>query len=375
VAKFTLLQMTQNVLSGLSSDEINSISDTTESLQVAQIIQNKYYDILTRGNLPDDNQLIQLTPSGNPIQPTLMFIPSGTSSLKWVNYFDSNPQDGNSGQSTQFGAYSHGVNTDLTNNLPWSTTSTTSNSIGLGTKTFTVGSGLTALFGQGVIATSGANSMLGTVTSYSGTTLVINVTSIIGSGTYTSWFISQNTGFNPPPGYLKVAVIGIQDFFDVINRFDPTASNVGSYTLTDNGLNYTIYYKNNHQPTLCTVLQNNYVLFDMYDNSQDSTLQGAKTMCFGNVFPVFTQSDGFIPVLDDNQFPLLINESKALAFYELKQMPHAKAEQEIKRQWSTVQKNKSISGKPSYFDQLPSFGRMPRTGGYGGFIYGPKLYN
>jgi hypothetical protein len=38
--KMTLLEMTQNILSAMNSDEVNSITDTVESLQVAEEIQN-----------------------------------------------------------------------------------------------------------------------------------------------------------------------------------------------------------------------------------------------------------------------------------------------------------------------------------------------
>jgi len=78
----------------------------------------------------------------------------------------------------------HGVNT-----------STTSNTIGTGSKTFT----LTATAGQdqlyrtgdAVDASNGSNSMVGTVTSYTPSTqvLVCNITSVTGSGTFTSWRI------------------------------------------------------------------------------------------------------------------------------------------------------------------------------------------
>lgn len=76
------------------------------------------------------------------------------------------------------------------NSLNATATSSTSNSIGTGSKTFTVASGLWFVAGQTVTATSGANSMTGTVTSYSGTTLVLNITSTVGSGTFTSWTIT-----------------------------------------------------------------------------------------------------------------------------------------------------------------------------------------
>lgn len=76
-------------------------------------------------------------------------------------------------------------------NLATSTTSTTSNTIGTGSKTFTVTSGLGFLVGMAVsVANSSSNYMFGIVTSYSGTSLVINITSVGGSGTFTSWTIA-----------------------------------------------------------------------------------------------------------------------------------------------------------------------------------------
>lgn len=72
-------------------------------------------------------------------------------------------------------------------------TSTSSVAIGTGNKTFTVESGRGYGVGQWLRAShDGSNYMEGTVTSYSSTTLVINVPSgrNIGSGTYTSWNIN-----------------------------------------------------------------------------------------------------------------------------------------------------------------------------------------
>ena len=82
--------------------------------------------------------------------------------------------------------------TDSGNNylLGGSTVSTTSNSVAVGSKTFTVGSGLKYLAGDLVtVEYSSSIYMTGTVTSYSGTSLVLDVTTISGSGTYASWKI------------------------------------------------------------------------------------------------------------------------------------------------------------------------------------------
>lgn len=362
MAQQTLLEMTQDILSRLDSDAVNSISDTVESMQVATIIKNKYYDVLSRGGLPENNKLFQLDPSLDINSPTLMYVPDGVGHIEWIKYFDSDPND--SEQVSQFGSFRHDLNTDITDTSSFITTSTTSNAIGTGTKTFTVASGLTITVDQGVMALSGTSSMTGTVTSYSGTTLVLDITSTVGSGTYTAWTI-VDSATTSIPGYKYVTILPIDQFLDMINKFNPADSDVLSFTFSESGNDFTFYYKNDIQPSYCTILSNYYIIFDSYASDFDSTLQGSKTLVYGQLVPAFTMSDTFVPPLDDNQFPLLFNESVALAFYELKQMPNAKAEQEIKRQWSVVQKNKSIVNKPAYFDQLPNYGRMPRTGGYG----------
>lgn len=357
----TLLEMTQNVLSSLDSDDVNSISDTVESSKVATIIRNKYFDIVARGLVPENCQFFQLTPSGDSALPTLMYVPDGVSEITWMKYFDSNPAD--SQQQDQFGAFSHGLNTDLVSSTTFSTTSTTSNSIGLGAKTFTVDSGDGMNAGAGIQISSGTNFMFGTITSIISTTLIVNITSTIGTGTYTDWTLTNNVE-SAVAGYKYVTLLPIDQFLDYINRLNPGEDNVGSYTFTEGGYNFTFYYRNNHQPKYGTVLANHYVIFDSYDNLFDTTLQGSKTLCYGEFIPTFTIADSFVPNLDEQWFPLLLNEAKAMAWVELKQTPHPKADQELKRQWSVVQKKGFAAKRPSDYDAFPNYGRVPRTGGY-----------
>jgi hypothetical protein len=208
------------------------------------------------------------------------------------------------------------------------------------------------------------------VVTYTGTILTIKVTNFSGSGTFSSWVLSNVSAFISPPGYEIVQVVPLEYFIQATSRFDLTQNNVEIWTFSQAGNNYTFRYFNDRQPRICTVLSNYYVLFDSFDSSQDSTLQASKTLGYGQIIPPFLMQDTFIPALDDIQFPLLINESLSVAFQEMKQMPHPKADQEIKRQWGVTQKWKSKSNKPSYFDQLPNFGRSPSTGGYGWYGYG-----
>lgn len=277
----TLLDLTQNILSRLSSDEVNSISDTTESLQVANIIKNKYFDIVNRVKLPEHEQLVQLNPSLDGDSPVLMYVPDGIADLKWIKYFDSNPLDGSTSDDFQ-----HDLNVDLT-----------------------------------PTATEGI----------------------------------------PPPGYLYVTILPVEQFIDMVNSFNPEEDNVESFTFSDTSNNYpgnyTFYYKNDRQPCYCTVLSNYYVIFDSYDDTQDNTLQSSKTMAWGRIIPFWSNVDTFIPDLAEEQFQLLLNEATALAFYELKQQPHQLAMQEANRGWSNIQKNKAVVNRPTYFNELPNYGR------------------
>lgn len=367
MATQTLLNIVQNILSAMSSDEVNSIGDTVESMQVAQIVQNKYYDIVARGDLTLDNQLFQLNPSDTPNIPVLMTLPVGVSRIDWLKYYDTNPAD--STQTDQFGAFSHGLNTDLVSTVNWTTTSTTSNTIvSTGLVTFTVASStLPVVIGQTVTVFSGINSMFGNVQQYTGTTMIIKVTRSTGSGTFNNWVLQSTAVPNAAPGYSYVQIAPIDHFLDITDRYDITQPNVLTYNFTQGGNNFTFRYLNDRQCNLCTVISNNFVAFNSFDHTQDSTLQASKTQAWGQIVPPFQLTDTFIPTLDDQQFPLLLNEAKSLAFYELKQMSHQKADQEVQRQWAVTQKTKSIANKPGYFDQLENYARVPRTGMSSGY--------
>ncbi len=126
-------------------------------------------------------------------------------------------------------------------------TSTTSNAIGTGTKTFTVTAGKSFALGMTLLiadtAAPSTNSMLGTVTSYSGATLVMNIETIKGSGTKTAWTISQSA-----PGGATLGAntfTGNQTFAETTDtvftitdgaafEIDPTNGNIQTVTLGDN---------------------------------------------------------------------------------------------------------------------------------------------
>ena len=84
--KYTLLELTQHILSRLDSDEIDSISDTTEAMQVARIVRQTYFNILGRGQVPELRKLIQLDASTDSTQPVMMTRPDNVTRIHWIKY-------------------------------------------------------------------------------------------------------------------------------------------------------------------------------------------------------------------------------------------------------------------------------------------------
>lgn len=86
MAKKTLLQLVQDVLNDMDSDDVNSINDTVESTQVAQIVRTCYEEILSNRNWPHLKKLIQLDASGTLDRPNYLRLPEGTKEMIRFEY-------------------------------------------------------------------------------------------------------------------------------------------------------------------------------------------------------------------------------------------------------------------------------------------------
>lgn len=246
--------MTQTILSSMDSDEVSSISDTPESLQVATVIRTAYFDLIARANLPDQYTLTTLDASGDNVKPTLMTLPETVDSVEWIRY------DAQTVTDTE-----------------------------------------------------------------------INMRLV--------------TYRDPYP------------FFEAMYQLNTGASDVGTFTHNVGNDEITFLYTNDNAPNYYTVLKDNIYIFDSYDAAVDTTLQKSKTSVYAKNLVDFSMTDSFVPYLDESKFPLLLNEAKALAWAELKQTVHQKAEVNSRRGWTHLQKEKSSAAKPDYLGQLPNFGR------------------
>jgi hypothetical protein len=83
--RYTLLELTQQILSSMDSDEVNSISDTTEATQVAYVIKETYNEIISRANLPEHFTLFELD-AASLTNPTVMSVPEDIYEINWIKY-------------------------------------------------------------------------------------------------------------------------------------------------------------------------------------------------------------------------------------------------------------------------------------------------
>ena len=84
--KLTLLEVVQRTLNAMNHDSVNSISDTVESLQIAEEAKNTYYDLMDRDDWAHLVQLLPLTGLSDTDQPTHFQIPSTVVRIDDVRY-------------------------------------------------------------------------------------------------------------------------------------------------------------------------------------------------------------------------------------------------------------------------------------------------
>lgn len=71
----------------MSSDKVNSISDTVESEQVASIIKDTYFNLLNSiDSIPENFELIQLEALGDSSRPNYLKIPTNTIRIEKIRY-------------------------------------------------------------------------------------------------------------------------------------------------------------------------------------------------------------------------------------------------------------------------------------------------
>ena len=248
MAKMTVLEMTQDILSDMNSDEVNSISDSLESMQVARIIESTFFEMMANKNWPHLKQLNTLNASGDSSKPTHMKMPDNIKELNIVQY--NKIKDGET-------------------RLRW-----------------------------------------------------------------------EDVTFITPDAFLR-------------KMSDLNSDNSVVETVTDHS-GVQLLIKNNRAPEYYTSFSDDWLVFDSYDNTVDTTLQASKTRCTMVMSPTFTLEDSYTPDLPIEAFPALLAEAKSTCFSRIKQMPDGKSEQQAKRQRSWLSRKSYQAGSAMEF---PNYGR------------------
>ena len=84
--KLTLLEIVSDILNDIDGDEVGSISDTIESLQVANIVKSTYLSLSSNKNWSYQRKLFELTASGDNLLPTVMYVPTTYKRVDKITY-------------------------------------------------------------------------------------------------------------------------------------------------------------------------------------------------------------------------------------------------------------------------------------------------
>lgn len=249
--KKTLLQITQSVMREMGSDDVNSIDDTQEAWDVANIIQDVYFDIVSNKDWTHLRLLGKLENSNDSTKPSYMKLPENVSRLDWINY----------------------------------------------------------------------NSMK------SGETKA---------------------------RYKKIYYVYPDEFALKTNGRNSDAVNV---EIVQDYSGVELLITNDKAPTYWTSFDDEYIVFDSYDQAVSTTLTEGNTQCQMFKIPTFSLEDDYVPDLPMEHFPLLIAESKSVAANAIQQMPNQKAEQQSTRHRKTLsQRGWKAKGGIRY----PNYGRLGR---------------
>lgn len=235
--KQTLLELTQNILSAMEDDEVNSIGDTVSSLSVAQVVQDCYYEMVAEMEIPGNTQLMTLEPLGDVTKPTYMRLPDNYKAITWLRYND-----------------------------------------------------------------------------------------------YEVKYIT-------PQEFIKRSIslsdgIACEDFNGVIFQISNTAD-----------------------PTFWTSFDDEYIVFNSYDVTNESSLTRNRSMAFVAYEPTLSLTDDAIPELSSGLFPTLLSKAKARCFINFKQIAN-NAEEKAERQGKI--RNQNIRQRTNRTLNYPNYGKPRR---------------
>ena len=85
-AKKSLLDIVTEVLIAVKGDPVNSISDTEQAGDIAILVQSVFFDMVSRRQIPEHNEMSQLDGLADTDRPTYLQIPDRVKLIKRLDY-------------------------------------------------------------------------------------------------------------------------------------------------------------------------------------------------------------------------------------------------------------------------------------------------
>ena len=152
------------------------------------------------------------------------------------------------------------------------------------------------------------------------------------------------------------------EFFRIMDTLREDDDSVDTFTKTISSDSFSFKCYNDRAPSYYTTYDDNTIVFDSYDDSEETYLRKNKTWCFGVKEQSWTHSNSFVPPLDHKLSNLLFQKAKTQCFAELKQTENPLALRKERRAELTLIKNKAdINADNTWYyynsRQLPNYGR------------------
>jgi hypothetical protein len=247
--KMTLLALVQDILNDINGDAINAITDTEESIQVAQIVKTTYFEMWSRRLWAHSSKLTLLESVSDSTKPNFLKVPQNIGTVKFIKYNRRKPNE-------------------------------------------------------------------------------------------TRRRMIEMKWLYPDEFLLRT------------ENQDSTQDNI---TVVKNHEGVPLNIKNDKAPEYYTSFDDEYVVFDSWDKSIESTMLGKESQLFATEIPEWSHTNNFTPKLSAKLFPALLAEAKSVSALKLLEEADDKAEQQSKRQQVKMSLENWTVGKNVRY---PNYGRQ-----------------
>jgi len=146
------------------------------------------------------------------------------------------------------------------------------------------------------------------------------------------------------------------NFLSMVHHRNTSDANVSTYKIN----NVPLFIITDKAPTYWTTFDDEIIIFDSFDQSEDSTLQASKSIVLAKKEAVWISSNTFVPDLPSNNFPQYLARVKA-KFFAYDKEQNSPLDLEEANRGKNRQKRKPYRTEETI--RKPNYGRRGRGGG------------